>query len=302
MPLRESSFLENPRTPPAIREAGADPAMLHVTSASAAAASAAAASAAAAAAAAAATTSRRGSSSGSASTAPQAATPRSSASVPSRTSVTRLAHALSSLAEEPVVHIPDLSRLTILDDDATSSPSGGGQSPGGSQHGSGLQHSSPALLQRLLELPTHRGFVGSGLHEVSPMSSGFWCTACVITRQAALSRARTHALTSPLCSPKPHLSFHPSSPSRLPITLLSPSPPLPITLLSPSPSSPHHPPLAITAGAAACSVSSIAPPRESSKSFAALRSLHRGSNPRTSHHALLAAVASAPCSLRPLAP
>ena len=95
------------------------------------------------------------------------------ASVPARVDVSRLTHALRSLGHARVVHIPELHRLSVVDGRS----SGGGLFAAFSRGASG---SSP------LSLPRHNTPLGSGLHEISRLFSGFWCTACVTTRRGGV--------------------------------------------------------------------------------------------------------------------
>ena len=100
---REHSFLWNPRTP---RSLSRNPALLHVGAPTPEAAAAAAS---------------QSRASGGA-LPPTAAT----AAVPARATAARLVHALRSLAHAPLVHIPNLHGLTLLDAASTSGGARGG--------------------------------------------------------------------------------------------------------------------------------------------------------------------------------
>ena len=149
LPIREHSFLTNPRTPKAIAQSTA---VLHV--------GALAGGSAVAAADAASSSPPSDAAAASTDVVASAMGVPGAAIVPGRTSVSRLAQALRALDSARVVHVPELHRLTLIDK----------RGPGGST----------------LSLPKHSGALGNGLGEISPISSGYWCTACVTTRRGGV--------------------------------------------------------------------------------------------------------------------
>ena len=83
--------------------------------------------------------------------------------MPAHTSVARLSSVLSSLASVRVLHIADLAALSL----------------------EGAARVGPLVSDRRLDR-RHTAGLGGGLHEVSPLSAGFWCNPCVITRRGGV--------------------------------------------------------------------------------------------------------------------
>ena len=103
---------------------------------------------------------------GASTTAPSSSSSSSSAAtVPAHAGLTKLAHAFKSLKDARVVHVPELDGLTLA------------------ENGKGAANGHASML---LSLPKHRSPLGSGLDAVSPIASGFWCTACVTTRRGGV--------------------------------------------------------------------------------------------------------------------
>ena len=221
--LREHSFFSNPRTPPVLpgqrallhvcaattsltsaatdasgRHDGAQHACEHLTRGLRASGAAAMAPAAKVAAASAAASAAKAA----AAAAVKAAKAPASAVVPARVSASRLASVFGSLSGARVVHVPDLAKLSLLLESGrdAASGSGGRDSGGSSAHDRGElssdrrllggSHASAAALAgshaSMLKLPMSRGALGGGLQEVSQLSTGFWCTACVTTRRGGV--------------------------------------------------------------------------------------------------------------------
>ena len=136
-PLRESSFLTNPRVPQSVLTSRAE---LHIKDATAAAAA----------------------------PSPAAKHANADASLPPPTlpavtvaphaTLAKLDHAFRKLLSARVVHLTDLSRLSMSAADERSLP----------------------------PLPSRKFTLGGGLNDISPLSSGFWCTACVVTRRGGV--------------------------------------------------------------------------------------------------------------------
>lgn len=169
--IREHSFLANPRTPQTLIQSFA---LLHVGTPLGGAPGAASLSSA-------------------PSASPQAADagangvirPRT-ALVSPRTTTERLAHAFRELSDVRLVHLPELHRLALIDEHGTAARDV--RRPA-STHGGAM-----------LALPKHTGkqALGGGLSEVSPISSGFWCTACVVTRRGGVIQELNRSTTREL--------------------------------------------------------------------------------------------------------
>ena len=130
-PLRESSFLSNPRTPKALQRSRA---VIQVCG---------------------------GSNSPSCKAKEGAASEEgapATVSVPPHASVAKLMRAFHHVASARVVHLADVSHLSLA---------------------AGEDRNLPPLPQR-------KGQVSGGIGELSPLSSGFWCTTCVVTRRGGV--------------------------------------------------------------------------------------------------------------------